>query len=403
MNIAVVGAGFSGLLTAYLLQKKGFKVAVYERQSIIGGHCKRVESKDTKTNIGTLFSFDKNIKELLIELNVDYTEEFMYRKFVDENSNSIQHMTQDEVKTLISELKTLEHILNRYSQSLKTINYGEIPADLMIPFQDFNRKNNFSSIPQFLKPFLSSFGFGSIDHIQAYYVFRIFNLKIIYAFLQGDKVLKFTGGASEVIKGLSQNISDIRFSMEVKKIRELGNKVWIETAYSSEPFDRVFISTKLPDNVIENSYWNNLMKKIDTNPFIICAYEVENRDLVTTYFKKNLGKERTIQFFNISKCNNSTTLVAYAYGHLEKGIVDRITLDLEALHINVLRLITVKQWFIFPHLKYPNLTPNFYSNLSSKIDKEKISFIGSLISEPSINNLYLSVCDTVEKIALTST
>ena len=37
-------------------------------------------------SIGTVFSFTKQIKELLIELKVDYTERFNYWKFLDENT-----------------------------------------------------------------------------------------------------------------------------------------------------------------------------------------------------------------------------------------------------------------------------------------------------------------------------
>jgi uncharacterized protein len=38
MKIAIIGGGASGIVTAYLLQKQGHQIAVFERQPILGGH-----------------------------------------------------------------------------------------------------------------------------------------------------------------------------------------------------------------------------------------------------------------------------------------------------------------------------------------------------------------------------
>jgi predicted NAD/FAD-binding protein len=38
MNIAIIGGGASGMITAYLLDRQGHAVTVYERQPILGGH-----------------------------------------------------------------------------------------------------------------------------------------------------------------------------------------------------------------------------------------------------------------------------------------------------------------------------------------------------------------------------
>ena len=40
MRVAIIGAGFSGMLAAYQLEKKGVHVTVYEKEEHIGGHCR---------------------------------------------------------------------------------------------------------------------------------------------------------------------------------------------------------------------------------------------------------------------------------------------------------------------------------------------------------------------------
>ena len=44
MRIAVVGAGISGLVSAYVLAKAGANVVLYEKEDYLGGHAKTVNA-----------------------------------------------------------------------------------------------------------------------------------------------------------------------------------------------------------------------------------------------------------------------------------------------------------------------------------------------------------------------
>lgn len=398
MKVGVIGGGFSGMLAAYLLEKKGIDVTVYEKQEYIGGHCKTLVSKDIYAELGTTFSFTKHIKELLIELQVDYTERFIYRDFLDEDYHHVEHMLGEDVVLLMDELSRLKTILEKYSKYLNDINFGYIPRELMTPFNAFLKKHDLRFVSQIITPHLSSFGFGCVEHIQTYYVFKVFNVDTLYSLITSEKLLFINKGTSELIKKLSQRISDIRYSLEVTNVEVVQDKVKVETPYGADYFDKVLITTKLPRDVIKDQLYNELMKKIDTNPFIACAYEVSNKDLVTTYYKAHLGQKGKVQFFYTSKQNNRTIVVAYAYGNIEKGIIDGITNDLQKSGVVIKHLITVKQWYIFPHLKVHNLTQSFYKEINDRQKISNIYLIGSLVSKPSIDNLYLSVKESVSEI-----
>ncbi|KAB3525912.1 FAD-dependent oxidoreductase [Alkaliphilus serpentinus] len=398
MRVAIIGAGFSGMLAAYLLEKEGIGVTVYEKQEHIGGHCRTFSSKELYAELGTVFSFSKHIKELLIELQVDYTERFTYRNFVDENFHDVEHISREDATLLMNELVKLEGILKKYDEPLNAVNYGFIHNDLLIPLCQFLRKHDLKIFRDVIAPYLSSYGFGDISNTQAYYVFKVFTLEIIYSFIRGDKLLFINKGTSQIIQKLSQNISDIRYSIEVHNVEVIGNKVKVETIYGSHHYDKVLITTKLPRDVIKDDLYNHLMKKIDTNPFITCAYEVTNKNIVTTYYKGNLGKIGKMQFFHTYKQNNRTILVAYAYGNLQKDLISGITEDLQRSRIAVKHLITAKQWYIFPHLKIHNLTSNFYQDISERQRVSNICLIGSLVCEPSIDNLYISVKNSVSEL-----
>jgi uncharacterized protein len=49
MKIAVIGGGASGMVSAYLLDKQGHRVSVFERQPMLGGHI-RTLNKNVESN-----------------------------------------------------------------------------------------------------------------------------------------------------------------------------------------------------------------------------------------------------------------------------------------------------------------------------------------------------------------
>ena len=400
MKVAVIGGGFSGLVAGYLLEKEGIEVTIYEKSEEIGGHCKTLSNKDTYFDIGTVCSFSGKLKELLIQLQVDYTERFIYRSFVDENYIPVEHMLREDVILLMEELEVLKKLLKKYVPFLNEINYGHIPKDLMVPLNTFLKNNNLRFVQQVICPYLSSFGFGNIDEIAAYYVFKVFNLETIYSFIGGKKSLLIKGGTSELIKKLSENITHIKYGLPVTNIEEINDQVKVKTNYDANYYHKVLVTTPLPSGVIKHDLLNGFMENLFTNPFISCAFEVKNQDLVTTYYKGNLGKMGKIQFIYATKQNNRTILVAYAYGKIHRNLIGEITEDIKKLGIDHLNLITVKPWNIFPHFKYDDLTQNIYKEIALQKTQSNISLIGSLISQPSLDTLYISIKEAVQNLLL---
>lgn len=52
MRVAVVGAGISGLASAYVLAKGGVNVVLYEKEDSLGGHAKTVNVDGVDIDLG---------------------------------------------------------------------------------------------------------------------------------------------------------------------------------------------------------------------------------------------------------------------------------------------------------------------------------------------------------------
>ncbi|RVW77296.1 hypothetical protein CK203_050126 [Vitis vinifera] len=52
MRAAVIGAGVSGLVSAYVLARAGMKVVLYEKEDYLGGHAKTVTVDGVPLDLG---------------------------------------------------------------------------------------------------------------------------------------------------------------------------------------------------------------------------------------------------------------------------------------------------------------------------------------------------------------
>lgn len=52
MKVAVVGAGISGLVSAYVLAKAGVEVVLFEKEDYLGGHSKTVNFDGFDLDLG---------------------------------------------------------------------------------------------------------------------------------------------------------------------------------------------------------------------------------------------------------------------------------------------------------------------------------------------------------------
>ena len=264
-------------------------------------------------------------------------------------------------------------------------------------FSDFLSKHNFIALPQLLEPFIASKGYGNMKETPAYYVLKAFDINTIYSLIRGDKLLFVDNGISQIIEKLSENLSDVRTSLEVISIETNEDQVKVSTNYDENYYDHVIVTTKLPENVIKDEISNQYMKMIDTNHVMISLFKVEKANLSTTFFQSNLGLQNKVQFINIQKNDKETILVAYTYGKATKKSVEDIAHDIEKIGINIENLNTIKKCHTFPHLHLNNIDKNFYCNLKASQMNHPIKMIGSLITNPDIESIYISTKNFIKE------
>ncbi|MGB3142550.1 MAG: NAD(P)/FAD-dependent oxidoreductase [Maribacter sp.] len=81
-KVIIVGAGLTGLLTAYRLQELGFEVTVLEARDRIGGRIHTITSGSAKVEMGATWFNDGHydMKEIIEEFELPYFEQFLQGK-----------------------------------------------------------------------------------------------------------------------------------------------------------------------------------------------------------------------------------------------------------------------------------------------------------------------------------
>jgi monoamine oxidase len=115
--IIIIGAGLSGLLTAYRLKKEGIPFKILEARNRIGGRINTVYGTDnTPVEMDATWfgNQHKHLRSLLEELGIEYFEQCMdgtvfFQPFSTSAAESIQIPSQPKPNNEIEEIKWLNY------------------------------------------------------------------------------------------------------------------------------------------------------------------------------------------------------------------------------------------------------------------------------------------------------
>lgn len=164
-KITILGAGLSGLLTAYLLQNKGFDIEIIEARNRIGGRIHTINSDTAQVEMGATWFNDIHVNfiNLLSELELGYFEQFMqgssyFEPFsaapaqeiqIPKNSPSYRVVggTSQLIETLKSKLIAIPIYLN---ESVSSIAFENEKIKITTQNQTFETDYVVSTLPQAL-------------------------------------------------------------------------------------------------------------------------------------------------------------------------------------------------------------------------------------------------------------
>ncbi len=262
MNIAIIGGGASGIVTAYLLDKQGHQITVFENRSILGGHIRTLNQNVVTTpehsglflEAGVLEftrKFDNFLalmKELEVELEpVDLGSGLFFRNGSHILSATSIRKNFKGIQRLIEYLR-LDSI---YARSLALqwkmhfTNLAELHGRPLAEYlQGKSAQNDWLKL---LTMYSYSMPFEQIDHFPAELA-----LPSLRDYVMTEWVRIKGGVYSYIDKILDRFRGQVRLSTQVTKIsRTFAGMVQIQLEHgATELFDKVVFATP-PDQVLK--------------------------------------------------------------------------------------------------------------------------------------------------------
>lgn len=322
LKIAVIGAGISGLGSAYLLSKK-HDVDIYEKEARLGGHARTTIVKEGEKKFGVdtgflVFNHETYplLTKLFEELDVKIEKSAMSFGFWDKNSNLVYN----------------GHSLSgMYVQKRNLLNFKH--HNMILDILKFNKKANLDlssnsedlnlSLEDYLKPYSKSFKdryilpMGSAIWSTPLKKMNQFPARTFLTFFKNHGLLgvkthhqwlTVSNGSINYVNKIAKKISgEIYLDSNIYAVERENEKVIIKSKNSTKEYDKVIFALHAPDAL-------SLLSdpSIDELNILSCFKYKENSALLHNDSKALYPNKKSYAAWNY-KTNNNEDSVTLSY------------------------------------------------------------------------------------------
>ncbi len=399
-RIAIVGGGFSGLLMAEGLQKKGYSnVTVFEASDRLGGKLHTVWYRGKSYELGAVFGLpaQTRMKAFMKAYGIKADGPRLARVYSDANGQMITQIPKASLGIFLQELDRLQDVLSTHP-SLKNSNLIALEPSLTLTFSVWCDMNQFVFLKTVYAHYFTSYGLGDIEVLPAIYVLSIMNYDTLMAFMELPEFWTWKEGVSSLVNCLETQINDIRLSQKVVDVRvdAISQDLIVQTDFEKMRYDKVIFAAPL--NQFANVYrfdveMQQFLKGIKYQSYSVYLFAAKNIPKGCGCITENLSTHRRghLVIWNARWDQNDeeTLVTVYAYDHPGDSwetSYELIEEDLKKLGILAPKLYRVKRWQQCPYASSSDLQNGFYEKLESMQGVNNLYLAGEIISTVSMEN-----------------
>ncbi len=428
MKIAIIGAGASGLTSAYYLRKLGYRdVTVFEKEGYVGGKVLSYKFEGKTYDLGAIIIGDeknyKNCHELLAAYDIPL-ENFATPDvaFMDGRRCFFEQYLKDQY-SLVRVIRAFFNMFYLGFKFRKYLRNGFVNAspELYINFKDFMHKYKLEPMADTLSPFLIGCGYGCYEEIPAIYLFRFLWMFFRDCLRFGHLVKIVRGKESSEITGCKNGCQELWIKMaeelhvetnaEIETIRRnvmdlasvKDSKIEIVVNGKTRTYDRLIISSPLDETIHimdVNEEEKRLFSKINYSDYYVTLFEGDgfNKSLfIRDYIHPSTNGE-TVAIF----CRHCDSNVYIGYQMAKpntkpEDLIEALKKDVEQLGGRFGEVITQKHWRYFPRVNTEDLRAGFYERLDELQGKTGTCYIGAVLNFETLEN----TIDFAKKLVLT--
>jgi predicted NAD/FAD-binding protein len=409
--IAIVGAGASGLTTAYYLKKLGYRdVTVFEKENQVGGKVLSYEYEGKIFDLGAIFIGNnqnyKTCRELLTTFDIPL-ENFTNPDvaYMDGRTCSLEQY----FKAHFSLTRALGASISMLFLAIKFRKYlknGFVDAtpELYINFDDFVRKYKIEPFADTLCPFLIGCGYGCYEEIPTIYLLRFLwwffksclRLKHLVKTERSKESSNITtckNGCQELWIEMAKELH-VETNAEIENIHrnEKDSKIEIVVNGKKRTYDRLIISSPLDETIHfmdVNDEEKELFSKIKYSDYYVTLFNGEgfNKAIFIRDHIHPTTKGKTVAVC----CRHCDSKVHMGYQIAPpetnpEELIEMLKNDIEQLGGRFGEVITQKHWRYFPRVSSTDLRADFYKRLDELQGQKGTYYIGAVLNFETLEN-----------------
>lgn len=390
-RICIIGAGVSGLSTAFYLERKGYKnVTVLEKTNRVGGKCYTIDYRGKTYEMGAMMIVYCNpyILEFMDMFDESQIGPVLYRAFFDEKGNPVSQIDEKDAKEFQEQFFKLSNIIKKYEYIYEP-GFKNVPEELCKPFTQWCNENGVPLVTKVYAPPFNGFGYGYLDEVAAIYVLKYLDFKLLNYFIEIDHVITLVNGIQTLWKKLASSLSDVRLSRNILDIKR-DDKVTVITDLGTMEFDKLIITCPLEETLKFmdcTDMERELFSKIEYNDFYVFAYKLKNIPKVCGYIPSNFTREKAghalVWYYRWLNMGRNDLITVYALANKDmtiKDVKNNVEDDLKKLGADIEGLYEYKKWEHFAHVDCETLKQGFYKELEGMQSKNNTYYAGEIMS-----------------------
>ena len=413
-HICIVGGGISGITAAHTLQEKGHRVTVFERGRTItftkgrhlssprfdqgiGGKCHSptINGKAYEMGACSCAPGFSTILEMARKHKAPLRKRMPFRVVApggDEQSFRSAYWPFRATLSIIREMAVyLCHALSFSRRCDDKTGYRNIPQKWRISFADFCRSHNLVYTPQWLELPVVSFGYGTLDEIETWFVFNYITAMnflgiALFLILAGrPPVRRLDMGYEDLVTRMAANL-DVRTCHEVVGI-DRSNGVRVSVCKDRNPellqydFDALVLSVPLPllKGVLDFSEKEAfLARHIHLTPYTIVACEIKDVDNVCLLVRHRIHSPGHVALIEETVEGTRGFCVCYIpekqWNRSHEDVITGLKGDLKEINACLIKVHAIKQWNYFPRFKDADL----YQTLQGLQGVDNTFYVGGI-------------------------
>ena len=394
-HVCIVGGGISGMTAAHTLHEKGHRVTVFERgrsisftkgQSVappqfdhgLGGKCysPKINGKAYEMGACSCAPGFSTILEMARKYGAPLRKRMPFRVVVPGGGRHTFRTVYWPARAtffIIREMAIyLRHVLSFARRCDGKTSYGNIPEQWRVSFADFCRRHDLVYIPQWLELPVVSFGYGSLDEIETWFVFNYITAVnflgiAFFLILAGvPPVRRLDQGYEDLVTRMGAHL-DVRTRHEVVGIdRSHGVRVFVSRAGERAPlqfdFDALVLSVPLPllKGVLDfTETEQSLARQIHFSPYTIVACEIQGVDDQCLLVRHRVHAPGHVALVEETVEGTRGFCVCYIPekrpDRSHEEIITALEADLKEINAGLIKVHAIKKWNYFPRFKDADL------------------------------------------------